>query len=577
MTNTAPHWITPIAHYLQTRYGNTNANNHNTDHANHHSHGPINELFALLATALDEGHTCIDLSKANLFGKQDELVEILTQLEQSDLCCTPAHANATNQPKPAPIVLQRQGKTTYAWLHRQWQAEQQLAQQLLALANAPVAPINLPHRQGNTAQQQAIDRACTQALSLITGGPGTGKTYTIAQLVTGLYQQYGTQLSITLAAPTGKAAKRMQQALRQNLTTDIVLDDAKTIHRLLGIGQNGVAQFNQSRPLAEDVVIIDEASMLGLELASQLVQAIKLGARLILLGDADQLAAVDAGAVLADLCHLPALQAYRTHLTESRRFLASSAIGKLAMHINQGNSPASLALLADSTHAAELASYTLTVNQPKPIYSALFSAYQGYINQLKNLTNQDLSAPNNLTTTQLNRLFTSFDAYRILTAGHFGTFGVSQLNTQLTQLFKTALGLAPSDGFWFHGQPVMLLTNNYHLGVFNGDIGLCLKKANTREYYVYFPDKPEGIAVSRLSVADCATAFAMTIHKSQGSEFNHVAVVLAEAHQRMLSRELVYTAITRAKQQVSLYANEATLSQAIANKAIRETGLHLQF
>ena len=237
-----------------------------------------------------------------------------------------------------PIILQKLtqavdgvGETQVSyivWLHRQWYAEQSLAKQLMKIAHRKVAAFNgISASQDidnglapNAMQQLAIDKSSQHALSIIIGGPGTGKTFTVAKLVTTLQkgQEHKRKqdpnlppLSITLTAPTGKAAQRMQQSLQKSLQDEeITLDNAKTLHRLLGIGRDGIPRYHAKNPLPDDLIIVDEASMLGLELASQLVDAIKPTGRLILLGDANQLAAVDAGSVLSDLCAVTRLQPY---------------------------------------------------------------------------------------------------------------------------------------------------------------------------------------------------------------------------------------------------------------------------
>ena len=268
-----------------------------------------------------------------------------------------------------PIILQKLdqsddgvGETQVSyivWLHRQWYAEQSLAKQLMKIAHRKVAAFsgisssqdidNGLAPKPNAMQQLAIDKSSQHALSIIIGGPGTGKTFTVAKLVTTLQKGHEHKrkqdpnlppLSITLTAPTGKAAQRMQQSLQKSLQDEeITLDNAKTLHRLLGIGRDGIPRYHAKNPLPDDLIIVDEASMLGLELASQLVDAIKPTGRLILLGDANQLAAVDAGSVLSDLCAVTRLQPYITELTESKRFDSNSVVGQFALAIQQ-NLPA---------------------------------------------------------------------------------------------------------------------------------------------------------------------------------------------------------------------------------------------
>ena len=232
-----------------------------------------------------------------------------------------------------------------------------LAKNINNILNQKVTPLQIATPDNlHERQIKAIHVANNNAFSIITGGPGTGKTYTVAQLVIALEQatnnsesevrgdgstniRFSTDsASLALAAPTGKAAQRMQESLQAALDAagiDLQLQEAKTIHRLLGIGRTGRPRYDAKNPLGEDIIIVDEASMLGVELANYLVSAIKSGARLILLGDANQLAAVDAGAVLADLCRIPLLQSIHVELTESRRFGTDSGIGKLARLINK--------------------------------------------------------------------------------------------------------------------------------------------------------------------------------------------------------------------------------------------------
>ncbi|HBL97892.1 MAG TPA: exodeoxyribonuclease V subunit alpha, partial [Psychrobacter sp.] len=258
-----------------------------------------------------------------------------------------------NQPIIYDITNSQNSKESITfWLHRAWQAEFNLAKNINNILNQKVKPlpITIPESLHEN-QIKAINVANNNAFSIITGGPGTGKTYTVAQLVIALQQatesggegseniRFSTDsASLALAAPTGKAAQRMQESLQAALDTagiNLQLQEAKTIHRLLGIGRTGRPRYNADNPLGEDIIIVDEASMLGVELANYLVSAVKPGARLILLGDANQLAAVDAGAVLADLCCIPLLQSIHAELTESRRFGADSGIGKLAIQINR--------------------------------------------------------------------------------------------------------------------------------------------------------------------------------------------------------------------------------------------------
>ena len=502
----------------------------------------------------------------------------------------------------------RSSKITF-WLHRAWQAEFNLAKNINNILNQQVSPLQIAIPENlHEHQVKAINVANNNAFSIITGGPGTGKTYTVAQLVIALQQttesrgdesehiRFSTDsASLALAAPTGKAAQRMQESLQAALddaNVELQLQEAKTIHRLLGIGRTGRPRYDANNPLGEDIIIVDEASMLGVELANYLVSAVKPGARLILLGDANQLAAVDAGAVLADLCRIPLMQPIHAELTESRRFSADSGIGKLATQINKAetNLQAIWQLLRQDAalcfqYVNMLQAESISNNKIKnslskeKIISKISNNYQSYISKIRDLLKDPIekSVPESVknTTTSLMEVFNQF---RILTAGHNGEWGDHYINNYLTQWHLAELKLPLGQNTWFHGRPVMVLQNNYELGLFNGDIGFCLQTSDERsQLEVFFENKTQGIAVNLLNEEVIATAYAMTIHKSQGSEFNHVAITFDNSHARLLSKELIYTAVTRAKKQVTIYSTKHALEKAVQTPTERHTGLALQF
>lgn len=498
------------------------------------------------------------------------------------------------------------------WLHRAWQAEFNLAARINTILDQQVTPLKIAIPDNlHENQIKAIDIANKNAFSIITGGPGTGKTYTVAQLVMALQQatesrgavhekiKFSTDsASLALAAPTGKAAQRMQESLQAALdaaNVELQLQEAKTIHRLLGIGRTGRPRYDANNPLGEDIIIVDEASMLGVELANYLVSAVKPGARLILLGDANQLAAVDAGAVLADLCRIPRLQAIHAELTESRRFTADSGIGKLAYQINkiETDTQAIWQLLKyDEALSFEYinninslptssANDNVIINSlsNKEKISKATKHYNSYLNKIKFLLQNPIekSIPKSVKTT-ITSLMNTFNQFRILTAGHNGEWGDHYINNYLTQRHLAELKLPLGQNTWFHGRPVMILQNNYELGLFNGDIGFCLQTSDDRRRLeVFFENKEQGIAVNLLNEEVIATAYAMTIHKSQGSEFDHVLITFDNSHARLLSKELIYTAVTRAKKQVTIYSTKHALEKAVQTPTERHTGLALQF
>ncbi|MGP5178764.1 exodeoxyribonuclease V subunit alpha [Psychrobacter aquimaris] len=515
-----------------------------------------------------------------------------------------------NQPIVYKVTNNRNSTNSITfWLHRTWQAEFNLAKNINNILNQKVSPLQIAIPESlHENQVKAINVANNNAFSIITGGPGTGKTYTVAQLVIALQQatesrgddseniRFSTDsASLALAAPTGKAAQRMQESLQAALDAvgiDLQLQEAKTIHRLLGIGRTGRPRYNADNPLGEDIIIVDEASMLGVELANYLVSAVKPGARLILLGDANQLAAVDAGAVLADLCRIPFLQPIHAELTESRRFSADSGIGKLAYQINklETDTQAIWRLLRQDEalifqHVNTLQTNALIDNKVKNslsnkiLLSKISSNYQKYLKKIKNLSNNTIkkSVPESIKNT-ITSLMETFNEFRILSAGHNGEWGDHYINNYLTQWHLSELKLPIGQNTWFHGRPVMVLQNNYELGLFNGDIGFCLQTGDERNRLeVFFENKKQGIAVNLLNEEVIATAYAMTIHKSQGSEFDHIAITFDNSHARLLSKELIYTAVTRAKKKVTIYSTKHAFEQAVQTPTERHTGLALQF
>jgi len=495
------------------------------------------------------------------------------------------------------------------WLHRAWQAEFNLAKNINNILNQKVSPLPIAIPESlHENQIKAINVANNNAFSIITGGPGTGKTYTVAQLVIALQQatesrgegseniRFSTDsASLALAAPTGKAAQRMQESLQAALDIagiDLQLQEAKTIHRLLGIGRTGRPRYNADNPLGEDIIIVDEASMLGVELANYLVSAVKPGARLILLGDANQLAAVDAGAVLADLCRIPLLQPIHAELTESRRFSADSGIGRLAYEINNTkvDTKAIWQLLKNDNalnfqhinmiqpEDSKGNKLTNSLSNEKNVLK-ITKNYNNYLKKIKSLLRLPIekSVPHSVKTTVAS-LTETFNEFRILSAGHSGEWGDHYINNYLTQWHLTELKLPLGQNTWFHGRPIMVLQNNYELGLFNGDIGFCLQTSDDKSRLeVFFENKMQGIAVNLLNEELIATAYAMTIHKSQGSEFDHVAITFDNSHTRLLSKELIYTAVTRAKKKVTIYSTKHAFEIAVKTPTERHTGLALQF
>ena len=502
-----------------------------------------------ICMALDSGHSCLDKPHLEKIAFYRSPVIV------------PAHQALQ---RVAPLVLEQ----NRLYLYRYWFDEYQLAQAIQQLNRTiPVTlnreQINIICHKTHSAQQQAIEVALAQGLTIITGGPGTGKTYTLVRILMALLQQ-NPQLKVALAAPTGKAAARMQEALRNSLEQtplaadllSVLPNTAFTLHRLLGMGHGTQAKFNQQQPLAYDLVIVDEASMIDLRMASQLLSAIAPTARLILLGDANQLAAVEAGAVLAEISKAQRLTQSSVQLTESQRFGSDSGIGQLATAICDGDVEKTHELLKRGL--PDVLYHPLEV--PDALAQKLFKPYLPLVAALKNQQ-------------AITDILKAFDQYRVLCALREGNYGVFSINQRLSVLLQRALLLAEdSSNVWFHGRPVMVTQNDYTIGVFNGDIGITLEEDDG--FYVYFPARDgEPMRVSAARLAHSETALALTIHKSQGSEFKQVTVVLPKEDTPILTRELLYTGITRAKSVVSIWGMTSLIEKAVQRKTQRASGL----
>lgn len=483
-----------------------------------------------------------------------------------------------------PLIFYSNHQQSYLWLNRSYHAERHLLMAIDRICSKTVQPIDdyQLHDGLNDEQKQAVIKAIWQPLSIITGGPGTGKTFTVAQIVMTLYIQKSSE-GLALVAPTGKAAQRMQESLQKSLADKpINLPSPMTIHRLLGIGMAGIARYHRDNPLPYELIIVDEASMLGVELAMALLSAVKEGARLILLGDIHQLSAVEAGSVLADLCQLKRLHQAKTQLIQSRRFDENSGVGRLAKLINQPevqNVQAVLTLI--NNYHQELSFIDIGQIKSSPnhtFYVQLLAPYQksqGYFWQTKQLKSTFYRLKTDEKHAQVQKLTEIFNQYRILTASHLSVCGDEAINTYIQLKHREYLKLSGNQSMWYHGRPIMVQKNRYDLGLFNGDIGICLQSGHrAHQLSVYFAgDTIKAYPVGMLDGHVATSAYAITVHKSQGSEFDEVAVTFDDDNQRLLSKELIYTAITRAKQQVKIYSTRSALSLAINHKTMRQTGL----
>lgn len=530
-------------------------------------------LAALVSHQWGRGHACLDLQAwpadaAELLAWPTTALQTLPNELQQALPSLPWAKGAHS-----PLVLH--GHRLY--LRRAWDAEQTIHQRLMALQqqSLPVPPDWRQHLDAlfepdpNDMQRAACAHAVSNPVTLITGGPGTGKTTTVVKLLRLLQATSHAPLRILMAAPTGKAAARLGQAMNQArsiLPTEqaaALPTAAHTLHQCLQ------TQRDTSPVLDADVVVVDEASMIDLEMMARLLKAVPAQARLVLLGDKDQLASVEAGAVMAQLCQAPWMAQHTTALVTSHRFDAEQGIGPWARAANAGDSPALTALWAQAPEAcfsdrAAVSRISRPHSQDAQTLQRLRQAWAPWLHRLEpHLSGQPCDDQ------QALDLLSGFAQVGVLCAMREGPWGVNAFNTQL----QRALGLA--DAPWFVGRPVMARRNDYALGLMNGDTGLCLPRMVDGEsrLRVAFADGQGGVrwrVPSRLAELD--TAFAMTVHQSQGSEFAQVLLVLPDQAAPLLTRELVYTGMTRARQQLCIWAPEPSLLVTACERTVRRSG-----
>lgn len=411
-------------------------------------------------------------------------------------------------------------------------------------------------------QRLAAVQALEQNLLIISGGPGTGKTTTVVKILALLQDASGGRLKVALAAPTGKAAMRLQESIGNSVrglvsghaTVKNIPEQASTLHRLLGVKQHSPFFYhNAENPLSCDVVVVDEASMVDLALMSKLVSALRPGCRLILLGDKDQLASVESGTVLADM--ITALPGNTVELQRSYRF--DRGIKGFAEAVNRGDS-----LLAWDLMVADSPENVSLLDTDVASYGG--RRYSDYMEGVRNAG----------TIEDYRKLFEMFHSFKILCALRHGPSGVQGVNRGVEKYLSTK-GYDCTTAEWYPGRPVMVTRNEYGLDLYNGDIGLCLPDpANSQILKVWF-ERADGILRGLLPgrLSSCETVYALTIHKSQGAEIGEVLVVLPDRESAIVTRELLYTAVTRARDRVKVKSIRSVFDLAVAGKIKRHSGL----
>jgi len=539
---------------------------------------PVRLAIALASRAVRDGHTCLVLGSV-LPVEHDDTAPAWPTPEQMHGALRQSPLLAPSPTEGTPALVLR-GDRLY--LQRFDALEERLAHAVRSrLARPPFAheaqdadrlAALFPERTHDSAQHDAAALALTSSFTIITGGPGTGKTFTVLRLLAALLARTGDGPlpEVALLAPTGKAASRLSESVRDGLAqlAPGLLDESRrraipthadTIHRALGLHPDHPhrPRHHAGNPLPADIVIVDETSMVDLPLMARLLDAVREDARLVLLGDADQLASVDAGAVLRDLVESPALAARVSTLQRSRRFSPDSALGALVFALRGTDWSAVAAALdtaeamAASTDPLEAADGVFFVrDEGLAVPTAVLDAVRAQAARLAAArTAEDALA-------ELGR-------WRLLTALRRGPTGSEAINAALRAERGEDLAV---------GTPVLVIENAPDDRLANGDLGVVWEEPDGRRV-VIFPgdDGPRAVGVRRLPRWE--PAFAMTVHKAQGSEFEAVHVLLPVPPSPILTRELVYTAVSRAKRRVTLVASRAAVQEAHRTRAQRATGL----
>lgn len=567
------------------------------------------ELFlgaALLSRCTREGHICLDLSLPQATGLSQAGEGIAAPEKRRWVKALQKNRVVGSPGERRPLILDHKARL---YLYRYWEYQEELAKALRArigrerqgyamksLVRGLQRIFPEPPDRETDWQKVAAFAAARNRFCVITGGPGTGKTTTVAKILALVVEQSkGQRLRAALVSPTGKGAARLQEAMKRtkaSLACDeavkaLMPEGASTIHRLLGPARNSpYFRHNAQHPLPVDLLVADEASMVDLALMSKLLQALPAEARLILLGDKDQLSSVEPGAVLGDICDTgrahpfsevfcaeiqeatgyavagaegaPPLSDSIVQLTRSYRFRGESGIAEAGRFINLGDGEGAFRTLQ---HGAREDLKWKTLPAPRAMAGALKSRVEEAYQDLFEARDPSV-------------VFQRLERFRILCALREGPFGVHAVNLAVERILRERKPRR-AEGKWYRGRPVLITRNDYTLQLYNGDVGVALPDpASGGDLRVFFPTQEGSFrCLHPLRLPEHESVYAMTVHKSQGSEFDRILLILPDRDSPVLTRELLYTAVTRAREHVEIWGHEDVVQQAVSRRIERMSGL----
>lgn len=551
------------------------------------------------------GSICVDLNE-EIIGDVPEDIDEKIQLPDLDswLLKLKEKKVVGDKEKYAPLILDG----TRLYLQRYWQYENNVVQKLVELSENRIKKLDtnllksgldilFQSNQDETDWQRlAAENSVLQHLSIITGGPGTGKTTTVVKILLLILEQAIINNSIcriALCAPTGKAAAHLSRSIHNTLSTmrnqnfeslkrfnkylDLIPEQAFTVHRLLkSIHGTPYFKYNHDNLLPYDLIVVDETSMIDVALMSKLLDALSKKVRIILLGDKDQLSSVEAGSLLGDICSSKksVINHCVAELKKSYRFGEKSGIGNLSREVNSGNGNEAFKIVLNENKKWEDLSF---LKLPQISNQSDYLDFKNNIKEIILSKEHGYDYKNVLKNSNVSEMFKALKNFQILCAVRKGKFGVENLNNLIEEILIEK-GLINKKGLWYHGLPIIISKNDYSLQLYNGDIGIVVEENN--KLFVYFEEEQVGKnkhpykRINPLQIKSYEPVYAMTVHKSQGSEFKNVLLVLPDKKSIILTRELLYTGITRAREKFQVMAEKKIFINACKKKIYRMSGLH---